>query len=263
VRDLSSPGSAPEWPRIDDHIVQPETRQEIVRGERVEALPANAPHGDRHNELDYVIRGNVAEGYVPSSDLLTRVGPRSNFATDVCIRRRGTDPLTGTRYLEELAFEIVAEQTRRHVSIRAEELAARGVRRIFAIFVKHDEVAEWSRAERRFVPLPHDEAIEDHTLLQPILVQELLDAAAADDSVARALQAKRNPVLVRREQRVREEGHEEARRSDLLAMLDALNLVPTDEQRATITACHDADRLQRWLLGSLQAKSVSELLELG
>jgi len=40
-----------------------------------------------------------------STDLLTRAGPGSDFATGTCIRRSGIDPRTGSRYLEEVAFE--------------------------------------------------------------------------------------------------------------------------------------------------------------
>ena len=95
----------------------------------------------------------MAPGYAASTHLLTRYGPWSDFATDVCVRRQGRDPETGTRYLEEVCFEVVDAQSNADV-------IARGVRRIFGIFVKGigigdeallDEsatvVKEWSRAQ--------------------------------------------------------------------------------------------------------------------
>src|SRR5689334_18211545 len=74
-------------PSLDDHLVEPETREEMVRGQRVIAMPARPPHADRHCELDYVIRAHVAPGYIPSSDMLTRAGPESEFATDTSVRK--------------------------------------------------------------------------------------------------------------------------------------------------------------------------------
>jgi hypothetical protein len=55
---------------------------------------------------------------------------------------RGHRPATGTRYLEELAFEIVNEQSLGDITKRAGYLSARGVRRIIAIIVKLGEVRE-------------------------------------------------------------------------------------------------------------------------
>ncbi len=102
---MEAPGTYRTRPRVDDHCVRPESRKEMVRGRVVMAAPALLPHGQRHCELDYVIRGSVADGYVSATDLLTRHGPSSNFATDTCVMREGIDPNTGVRWLEELAFE--------------------------------------------------------------------------------------------------------------------------------------------------------------
>jgi hypothetical protein len=179
-------------------LVKPETREEMVRGHLVHAIPANPEHADERTELTYVIRGSVALGHVASTDLLTRAGPGSDFATDTCIRRAGIDPHTGSRYLEELAFEVVNEQSMRSMVERAEELTACGVRRIFAILVKMHEVHEWSHASRSFVPLDLDGTIEDPTLVRPVLVRALLDAAIADDALVDALEAKGNPRLAQK-----------------------------------------------------------------
>ena len=48
-----------DFPRLDDHLVVPEvTRDEIIKGRRVVAMPADAPHGDQHFRLDYVVGGS-------------------------------------------------------------------------------------------------------------------------------------------------------------------------------------------------------------
>jgi hypothetical protein len=191
-------------PGVDDHLVVPETtRDEIVRGRHVIAMPALPPHADRHCEVDYVIRAHTAEGYITASDLLTRVGPNSNFATDTSIRRAGIDPATGQRYLEELAFEVVSEQSNRDMRERAEDLTARGVRRVIAVFVKRGEVREWSRERNDWITLSLDGVLEDPTLARPVTVRALLDAGAADDEVIDALDAKGNPRLNRIKTQVR------------------------------------------------------------
>jgi hypothetical protein len=182
-------------PSLDEHLVPGETREEMVRGQLVIAAPALPPHADRHCELDYVIRAHVAPGYISSSDMLTRAGPGSEFATDTSVRKQGLDPETGTRYLEELAFEVVSTQSKRDITIRAEDLTARGVRRLLAIFVKQAEVREWSPSKNEWVTLPLDGKLEDPTLTRPVEIKALLDAAAADDAVVDALDTKGNRRL--------------------------------------------------------------------
>jgi hypothetical protein len=203
---MSFPGNR-SLPGVDDHLVEPEvTRDEIVRGRHVIAMPALPPHADRHARLDYLIVASTSEGYVTSSDLLTRMGPNSNFATDTSVRRDGIDPATGQRYLEELAFEVVSEQSNRDIRERAEDLTARGVRRLIAVFVKRGEVREWSRERNDWVTLPIDGVIEDPVLARPVAVRALLEASVADDEVVAALDAKGNPKLNRIKADVRELG---------------------------------------------------------
>ena len=191
---LPDPDDLPP-PYVDSRLVRPETREEMVDELLIEALPANPEHGDEHTEIDFLGRGYVAPNHTTSTDLLTRTDQGSDFATDLSIRRSGIDPRTGSRYLEELAFEIVNEQSVGHMVTRARKLSARGVRRIFAIFVKTREVCEWSPTDDLFIVLEVDDAIEDRTLIRPLPIRALFDAAVADVAVARALKAKGNPVF--------------------------------------------------------------------
>ena len=137
-----------DFPRVDDHVVKPETREEMVRGERIYAQPALAPHADRHFGLDFVLGGHVREGYVGSTDLITHVLHGSDFASDTCIRKDGENPKTGERYLEELAFEVIHSQPVQKATERAEDWSTRGVRRVFGIFVKKGTVEEWVPRKR-------------------------------------------------------------------------------------------------------------------
>ena len=194
-------------PYIDERLVEPETREEMIDGRLLHTLPAHPEHADQHTELDRVVGTCATPGYTVSTDLLTRVDVGSDFATDTCIRRSGIDPRTGGRYLEEVAFEVVNTQTRPDMVERAQKLMKCGVRRIFAIFVKKSEIGEWSSERKCFDILDPDDTIEDRTLVRPISVRALLDAAEADKAISHALEAKGNPVITE----IRAEGHAEGR----------------------------------------------------
>ena len=182
-------------------MVTPETGQEMLDGQVMRALPALPPHGDRQCDVSYVIRAFTAPAYVASTELLTRTSVTSDFATDACIRRRGIDPVTGSRYLEELSFEIKFKQSLSSLTRRAETLEAAGVRRVFAIHVAErpdgrvvaGPVKEWRGGA--WVELAPTEVIEDACLVEPMQVGALIDALEADKAVARALIERENPVL--------------------------------------------------------------------
>jgi Uma2 family endonuclease len=236
---------AREFPAVDDHIVEPETdaREEMVRGQLVVAMPAQPPHGDQHTLLDFAITPHVAPGYVPSTDLLTRFSEGSNFAADLSIRRAGKDE-HGHRHLEELAFEVVSTQTRRDMTIRAEDMTTRGVRRVFAIFVDEDQrledttVEEFIADEGRWRVLDFDERLEDPTLVRPLPVRALLDAALALDETVKVAEAKGSPRTREiRAEGVRKglvEGKREGKREAIEALCTALAIPLTPEQRASL-----------------------------
>jgi hypothetical protein len=195
-----------EFPAVDDRArgVEPETGTEMIDGAIRRVLPADPPHADEQCNIAYVIRPDVAPGYTASTELLTRVDIGADFATDACIRKLGHDPETGSRYLEELSFEVKHTQGDADIMNRARKLIHRGVRRVFAIHVREDQdgllhagpVKEWLAGEDRWLELSPDAEIVDRCLMQPIKVQALLDATEADNQVARVLVAKDNPVIV-------------------------------------------------------------------
>jgi hypothetical protein len=192
------------FPPVDEHIVKPEvSREEVIRGRKIQTMGANPEHADAHARADFVLTAHVCAGYVVSSDLLTRVSHGSNFATDVSIRQEGTDPSTGKRYLEEVSFEIVNEQSMRDAKEKAEDLVRRGVRRVFAIFVKTNEIGEWSRSRGEFEMLDPNGMFEDKVLIRPIAVRALIDMTMAECEVARALDRKGNAEI----KRIRDDGH--------------------------------------------------------
>jgi hypothetical protein len=246
------PGRGP-FPRLDDHLVVPElTRDEIIGGRRVTASPANPPHATQQTRLDYVIEPHVAPGYRAATDLLTRHDEESNFASDTCVFKDGVDPETGTRYLEEIAFEVVSEQNDGLATEKAVRMDRRGVRRIFAIWVRGQRVCEWSPESRTWRLLDHGASIEDPCLVRPLAVAALLDAAAADRAVVEALAAKGSPAIRERDAAVKAEA--------ILQVLEARGLALSGAQREEILACRDLDRLNRWLRRAATLATVHEVL---
>ena len=273
-RAVQLPGRATVFPALDDHLVVPEvTRDEVIKGRRVIAQPAQRPHARQHSQLDFVVRGLVAPGHETSSDLLTRIGEESDFASDACLYK--VDAETDERLLEELAFEVVSTQSVRDVTDKADAMQARGVRRIFAIFVKKPRrVCEWSAAERRWEMLDPASRIEDPCLVTPLPVAALLDAAMADNAVAKALIVKRNPVILqevakgkakaeaRGEAKGKAIGEAQGKARSILRVLEKRGLTVSPARREEILACVDAIRLDRWLDQSLEATTADELFEL-
>ncbi len=90
-------------PSVDNSLARPE----VIDSEIGHALPADPPHGDPHCRIDSIIAGNAREGCVASWDMFPRTDKKSVLATDTSIRKGGVHPKTGSRYLKELAFEVV------------------------------------------------------------------------------------------------------------------------------------------------------------
>jgi hypothetical protein len=253
-RHLPGRGS---FPGLDDHLVEAEvTRDEIIGGQRVVLSPAHEPHATEHSELGYVVRAHVAPGYGAATDLLTRHDEESDFATDTCVRKKGVDPETGGRYLEEIAFEVVSEQKERYVREKALRMHRRGVRRIFAVWVKDQRVCEWSPESQSWRSLAAGSRIEDPCFVAPLAVAALLDAAAADNAVVAALAAKGNPALLQREA----EGEARGEAAAILKVLEARGVAFSEAHRQEIFGCRDLDRLDRWLRRASKASSVDEVL---
>jgi hypothetical protein len=206
--------------------------------------------------LDYLIEAHVPSGYEAATDLLTRHDEESDFATDTCVYKEGVDPETGTRYLEEIAFEVVSEQNERYVTEKARRMHRRGVRRIFTVWVKKERVCEWSPQTQSWRLLERDSWIEDPCLVTPLAVAAVLDAAEADNAVVEALAAKGNPAIRRREEAAEARGVA----GSILKVLEARGISASSEQREEILRCQDAPQLDRWLRRAAAASTADEVL---
>jgi hypothetical protein len=270
----------------DEHLVQPGTRQEMIRGRLVEALPARPGHGDTHARLITVVSLSVAPGYVASADLLTRRSADSDFATDTCVRKIGRDPETGYRWLEELSFEVFFTQSMGETRERARDVIASGVRRMFGLFVTEPfldadldgdgnitiVVREWSSERNDWIELERGGVIEDPCLSAPLPVQAMVHATAAEDAVVQALAARKSPALERvrvasqargfRDGEIagRRTGEIASQRRALLDVLAHRGIELDTSQAERIAACEDLVTLRRWFLQALVATRADDLL---
>jgi Uma2 family endonuclease len=241
----------------DEHIAEPETRYEIIDGERVYVPPAKEPHATEHGGLAYLLGAHVGPGYRWAVDMLTRTSETSDFAPDASVFAAERDPDTGGRRIEELAFEIASTQSRASATRKASGLAERGVRRVFCLDLRRDQLLEWDRAAGDWRALAANDAIDDRCFVRPLPVAALLDAAARDDAVARALLAKRNPVI----ERAVAKGEARGRAEYVIRVLETRGFEVPGDLRAHILACADLERLDRWLARAVTAASVSEVID--
>lgn len=240
-----------ELPDINDRLVEPETPYEIWDGELVYVSPAHPPHGERHRQLCALIEAHTGPEFQSAADLLTRTSRIDDIAPDVSVYPAAPNPATGGRQLEHLAFEIVSTQSLRRAGKKAAKLAGRGVRRVFAIDVKRSRALEWSTETGAWRVLDPTGHIEDPALAVPLPIASLIHDARPDDAIARALLAKRNPVLM--------QARAEARAEAVIVLLTARGVAIDGATRARILAEQDAQRLDRWIVRAASCTQAAEL----
>jgi hypothetical protein len=121
------------------------------------------------------------------------------------------DPETGGRQIEQRAFEVVSTESIGRAGAKAALLVRRGVRRVFAIDIERARALEWSDALAAWSVLDLAGHIEDPALDVALPIRDLVHAAKTDDSVARALIAKHNPVIEAVRAQDRAEGNAQGR----------------------------------------------------
>jgi Uma2 family endonuclease len=250
---------SPDLPAVDDRLVMPECGYEIVGGKVFPVSPAHEPHAEIHATLAALLRAHVVAGYSVAVDMLTRPGPREDFAPDASVYPTARDPTTGGRQLEELAFEVVSTESLSHAGTKAASLVARGVRRVLAIDVDHERTLEWSRQTEAWQILAVDQAIADPLFVIPLPLGDLQEAAA-DAAVARALLAKRNDVLMAELAAAAAAGAACARAEAVLTVLAARGIRVEARERARILSEREGDVLAVWLQRVATCNDVLELL---
>lgn len=247
-------------PAVDERLVVSECGYEIVDGTVVAVTPAFEPHARRHAKIAALLEAHVAEGFTVAVDLLTRTGPREDFAPDLSLFASARNPLTGGRQLEEIAFEVVSSETLAHAGAKAAKLRRRGVRRVFAIDVERERTLEWSTDTDAWEILATNATLDDPLFVTPLPVRDLVDVARADDALARALIAKHNPVIEDALVRSFEDGELAATAAAIVAVLAARGFTPTAIEHARIVGLRDPDLLARWLARAATCAAVADVL---
>ena len=80
---------------VDERLVMPETRFEIIDGEVIYVSPADPPHATRHSKLSALLEAYAAPGYEAASDMLTRTSEKGDMAPDGSVYPLAPDPNTG------------------------------------------------------------------------------------------------------------------------------------------------------------------------
>jgi Putative restriction endonuclease len=259
-------------PAVDERLVMPEARAEIINGKVYFVPPADEPHGSSHIDLGAVVRAHLAPGYSGALDMLTRTSKKNDFAPDGSVYPSERDPKTGGRQLEEIAFEIASKQSISMPTRKARELVKRGVRRVFCIVLKKQKVLEWSRETDSFQPLSDDFLIDDRCFVRPIPARALLDGAESDRTITEALRAREDSTLMAmldeaRDQGIEkgiekgiEEGQLRAQRQTILRLLDTRGYVVDSQIRSRVDACSDRATLDRWILSAANGKPDDDLI---
>jgi len=243
----------PDWPEVDDHILASGCLFELIDGELIPVVPADEPHSAAHRDLVALLSSHAAPGFRVGVDLLTRVAERSEVAPDACVYPEGRDE--GHRRLEELAFEVLASESRPHAARKAQLLVARGVRRVFAIDLNYSQVLEWEPASNEWRAMVPGSVIDDRCLVRPLSTNALRGAAQVSHEEMEAWLAKRHPVLTRELQKSKAAGKAAGLRVAIEDLCEVLGIALTPGQREHLEGLDlaglealraDLKQLRRW-----------------
>jgi hypothetical protein len=102
----------PALPAIDDRLVAPDTRYEILEGRLVHVSPADPPHGTRHSKVSALLEAHTGLEFTVASDMLTRTSERSDVAPDVSVFPSARVPQRTHIGARETAIAIGPDQSR-------------------------------------------------------------------------------------------------------------------------------------------------------
>jgi Uma2 family endonuclease len=259
MSSTAHPTEPDRLPAVDARLVAPESRYEIDDGKVVYVSPSDEPHGSRHSKASALFEAHVRAEYDVASDMLTRTSEVDDMAPDVSVFPRARHPETGRRQLEELAVEIVSTETLSDAARKATKLAARGVRRIFAVDTARGRGFEWSVPLGTWQILADDAVIDDACLAVPLPLAALVSAVKADDAMARALLGKHNPVLEAALSNSRRAGKIEGKAESVLRVLEARSITLSAGDRVRILQVQDAAVLDAWLRRAATCNDAAEL----
>src|SRR5690606_3504491 len=129
----------------------------------------------------------------------------------------------------------------------------------FAIDVERARAFEWSRELGTWSLLDPGGTIVDRTLAVPLSIQALVQAVKADDAMAAALLAKKNPVLLAAIDQGRAAGQIDATARAIVRVLERRQLRLSREEHERIFAARDLALLEQWLDRAAICRSAAEL----
>jgi Uma2 family endonuclease len=234
---------------VDERLVAPENRFEVIDGQVIECAPAEEAHATVHSNVDFVIRAHTRPSYRVAVDMLTRSNRFSDTAPDIAVFPEARDPVMGGRQVEHIAIEVRDTQSFSDVTAKTRLLHQRGVRRVVCLDLPKSRVLEWNATQGDWDELPLSSSFVDRTcFVRGIPVSALLDVGLAENTAAAALLTKKNPVLEkaleeRHEQGLeqgreegreagREAGREEGLRVAVLDLCEAYGVKLSDARRA-------------------------------
>jgi hypothetical protein len=136
---------------------------------------------------------------------------------------------------------------------------------VFAIDVERGRAVEWSTSLASWRVLDPSTYIEDPALAAPLPVSALLHPAKADDAMARALIAKRNPeieaAIATQALQARAEGFADGMAETLLSILDARGIALEVAERMRIRSERNPAILARWVVRAATCDTAARLFE--
>jgi Uma2 family endonuclease len=141
-------------PTVDERLVAPENRFEVIDGQVIECGPAEERHATAHSNVDFVIRAHARPSFRVAVDMLTRSNRFSDTAPDISVFPGARDRKTGGRQVEHIAIEVRDTQALSEVTAKARLLHTRGVRRILCLDVPKARVLEWNSSQDEWDELP-------------------------------------------------------------------------------------------------------------
>ena len=247
-------------PPVDERLVAPESRYEILDGKVEYVPPADEPHGIQHSKISALLQAYAADGYAVAVDMLTRTSETGDMAPDASVYPAARDEQTGGRRLEELAFEVLSTERLGHAAKKARALLGRGVRRVFAVDVERRRALARSTATDNWEILPADGALADPALGVPLPIAALVDAGRADDAVAAALIARKNPTIDAAIRAGERRGALTGKREALIAVLHGRGFKPDDAVKQRIRDTEDEAQLDDWLGRAVREASLADIL---
>ncbi|MCP4664317.1 MAG: hypothetical protein GY856_53720, partial [bacterium] len=123
---------------------------------------------------------------------------------------------------------------------------------------------EWLKSENDWgEPLDLRRSLRDPCLAVPLPLAAFFDPVLAQAAIARALEAKDDPVILEIKDKSEKRGRAQGKAESILTVLSASGFVVSEEVHERIRATTEPETLDRWLRRAVSASSLDEVLDEG